>query len=64
MFINSTLAAKYDVLIAAEEHLYWVKRANAHKPNARVVQVAQRAFDAARANLTDDEMARLDAIGA
>ena len=60
--IDPTTAAKFDILIAAEHHLHDVRYMNADKPNARIVRVAQRAYDAAKANLSADEIALLESI--
>lgn len=60
--INPTTAAKFDVLIAAEHHLHDVRLANRDNPARKIVRVAQRAYDAAKANLTDTELAQLEAI--
>ena len=62
MTIDTALARKFDVLIAAEHHLHDVRYMNADKPNARIVLVAQRAYDADKANLSADEIVLLESI--
>ena len=62
MTIDTALAVKFDVLIAAEHHLHDVRYMNRDKPDARIVRVAQRAYDAAKAMLTADEIALLESI--
>ena len=60
--IDPTTAAKFDILIAAEHHLHDVRYMNADNPARKIVRVAQRAYDAALANLTDAERELLASI--
>ena len=59
MSISPITAAKFDVFIAAEEHLTNLRLAGA---SFRKLAIAQRAYDAAKANLTVDEIAQLEAV--